>query len=285
MKKNRFEIRDSKKFSLKKIPTSLKSRHSDAECDKRLEENRERLAEMQTRLYAARRHCVLIIFQGMDTSGKDGAIRHVMTGVNPQGCTVTGFKTPSPEELEHDFLWKATTALPARGQIGIFNRSYYEEILITKVHPELLDRENLPGKKKRADAFWRKRYEDIVHFEKHLERQGYEIIKIFLHISKDEQKKRLLARFADPQKLWKISESDVRERSFWNDYQHAYEDSIRNTATEKSPWYVVPGDDKKSAHLAISQILVERLERLKLEYPKLSRKQEEELARLRELLD
>lgn len=279
-----YEITYPKKINLSRIPTlAEKKTSSKSDVKDDLDENGERLAELQARLYANRERSILIIFQGMDTAGKDSAIKHVMSGVNPQGCKVTSFKQPSTEELDHDFLWKANAALPARGEIGIFNRSYYEEILITQVHPDLLKRARLPDKTF-GPKFWSKRYEDILNFEKHLHRQGYEIIKIFLHISKDEQKRRLHSRFEDPKKLWKIDPSDVQERQHWKKYQHAYEKCLGNTASKHAPWYVVPGDNKPSARLAISKIVMDRMEALGLEFPQLTRTQRDKLSELKLLL-
>ena len=283
--KDYFKIKSGKKLILANIPAKLKPRyHSDKEYKELLEHNHARVEEYQTLLYAGSRRAMLIIFQGMDTAGKDGAIKHVMSGVNPQGCSVVSFKTPTVTELNHDFLWKSNLVLPARGQIGIFNRSYYEEALITQVHPELLLNEKLPSGKKHDAAFWKSRYRDIVNHEEYLHRQGYDIIKIFIHISKDEQKRRLLDRFKDPKKLWKISKSDIRERSFWKEYQSAYEQCIKNTASKYSPWYIVPGDDKESARLSISQILVERFKKMELDYPTLSSEEKSKLKKLKSLL-
>lgn len=285
VKNGYFEIAKKKHLKLKNIPVKVKPKYnSDQEYKKLLDENHQLLGEFQTLLYANHGRALLIIFQGMDTAGKDGAIKHVMSGVNPQGCSVVSFKTPTSTELDHDFLWKANCVLPARGQIGIFNRSYYEEVLITQVHPELLEKEKLPIEKSQGKDFWRFRYDDIVNYEQYLGRQGYEIIKIFIHISKEEQKRRLLARFQDPKKQWKISEGDIRERSFWKNYQAAYEESIRHTARKNCPWYIVPGDDKDHARLSISQILIDRLEKMKLKYPKLKREEKMKLNALKSLL-
>ena len=283
--KNYFEIKSIKLLKLTNIPVKLKSKNqSDTQYKVMLDDYHARLAEFQTLLYANHKRSMLIIFQGMDTSGKDGAIKHVMSGVNPQGCSVVSFKPPNSHELDHDFLWRANRVLPARGQIGIFNRSYYEEALITRVHPSLLEKEKLPGGKKHDETFWKFRYHDIVNYEKYLHRQGYEIIKIFIHISKDEQKRRLLERFRDKKKIWKISEGDVHERSFWHEYQGAYEECLRYTVSKSSPWYIVPGDDKKSARLSISQILVDRFEKMRLEYPKLNHAEKQKLKKLKSLL-
>jgi len=284
--KDYLEISSKKSINLKKVPVKLKPRYqSDQEYEKLLDHNRSRLEEFQTLLYAGHSRSMIVIFQGMDTAGKDGAIKHVLSGVNPQGCAVVSFKTPTSEELNHDFLWRVNRALPARGVLGIFNRSYYEETLITRVHPELLEKEKLPTGKKHDKAFWKFRYQDMVHYEKYLHRQGYEVVKIFIHISKEEQKRRLLDRFQDPKKHWKISEGDVHERTFWNEYQTAYEEGIRHTVSKSSPWYIVPGDDKKSARLSISQILVDRFDKMNLEYPVLKPEEKKKLKLLKAQLN
>ena len=282
MKNNVLKITSSESLQLNKVPTRSKPNYnSDTEYQKLLDHNHAALGEFQTKLYAGHERSVLIVLQGMDTSGKDGAIKHVMSGVNPQGCQVVSFKSPTTKELDHDFLWRVNCALPERGQIGIFNRSYYEEVLITLIHPKLLRDERLPAGVKHDDAFWRHRYLDIVHHEKYLHRQGYELIKIFIHISKAEQKERLNARFQDPKKQWKISEGDVRERSFWHEYQKAYEQCISRTASKSCPWYIVPGDDKKSARLSISQILIDHFTDMNLAYPKLNLEQKRKLMDLK----
>jgi PPK2 family polyphosphate:nucleotide phosphotransferase len=282
MKKNYFEIASDEPLSLKKMPTKVEPKYkTETEYQKILDQNHALLGDYQTKLYASHSKSVLLVLQGMDTSGKDGAIKHVMSGVNPQGCHVVSFKAPTATELDHDFLWRVNCALPPRGQIGIFNRSYYEEVLVTQIHPEILDAENLPTGTKYDKSFWKHRYNDIVHHEQYLSRQGYEVIKIFIHISKAEQKLRLEARFQDPKKHWKISEGDIRERSFWKEYQEAYEECIKRTSTENCPWYIVPGDDKKNARLSISQILADRLENMNLEFPKLNAEQKQKLKNLK----
>jgi PPK2 family polyphosphate:nucleotide phosphotransferase len=280
-----FEIKTKQSLKLSKIPSKLKPRY-DSENDyaAQLERDRARLEEFQTLLYANHARSMLIIFQGMDTAGKDGAIKHVMTGVNPQGCSVVSFKTPTSNELDHDYLWRVNRALPDRGLIGIFNRSYYEEALITRVHPELLKAERLPSGSRHDAAFWKFRYRDIVNYEKYLHRQGYEIVKIFIHISKDEQKRRLLDRFKDLKKNWKISEGDIRERGFWKQYQAAYEECIEHTSSKSSPWYIVPGDDKENARLIISRILADRFKIMDLKYPQLTKDEEGKLKNLKSLL-
>ena len=283
--KDYFEIRSQKDLKLPKIPAKVKPRYrSEREYKALLAHNHSRLEEFQTLLYANHARSMLIVFQGMDTAGKDGAIKHVMSGVNPQGCSVISFKTPTSNELDHDFLWRVNRALPARGLIGIFNRSYYEEALITRVHPELLEKEKLPSGNEHDEKFWRSRYLDIVNHEEYLHRQGYEIVKIFIHISKDEQKRRLKDRFRDPKKHWKISEGDIRERVFWKEYQKAYEACLRHTASENSPWYIVPGNDKENARLSISQILVDRFKKMGLKYPKLKHDEKKKLKKLKAML-
>ncbi|PSJ59157.1 hypothetical protein C7I84_14160 [Mesorhizobium ephedrae] len=226
-----------------------------------------RLRDLQERLYAEGRWSVLIVLQAMDAAGKDGAIEHVMSGINPQGCDVTSFKVPGPVELRHDFLWRTVAKLPERGRIGIFNRSYYEEVLVVRVHPDILAGQNLPPELI-TDDIWKERFEDINTFEKHLERSGTIVIKFFLHVSKDEQKRRFLERADDPEKHWKFSAKDVDERGYWDDYMAAYEDMIRHTATKSAPWHVVPADNKWFTRLVIAATLVERLERLDPQFPK-----------------
>ena len=232
-----------------------------------LEETRKQLAEAQELLYASDTHSVLLIFQAMDAAGKDGTIRHVMSGVNPQGCQVYSFKKPSAEELDHNFLWRYMRALPERGRIGIFNRSYYEDVLVVKVHPEWLG----PGQPaKPDDKFWEKRYEDINNFEKHLTRNGTLVLKFFLHVSKSEQKRRFLERLNNPEKHWKFSEADMAEREYWKDYQRAFEDALSATSTKRAPWYVIPADRKYVARALVADIVTTAIQDLDLEYPKVS---------------
>ena len=237
-----------------------------------LEANRQKLVEMQELFWASNTYSMLIILQGMDGAGKDSTIRHVMSGVNPQGCQVTAFKTPSEEELNHDFLWRHVKALPERGSIGIFNRSYYEDVLIVKVRPEVLEKTKLPlaveGKQ-----FWNQRYEDINMFERHLVRNGTVVLKFFLHVSEEQQKQRLLKRLEDPDKNWKFSLTDLSERSKWDDYMEAYEDMLNQTSTEWAPWYVIPADKKWVTHASISEIIVSQIKKLDLKYPVLSSEQ------------
>lgn len=248
-----------------------------------LETNLAELAEAQEMLYADDRHAVLVILQAMDAAGKDGTIKHVMSGLNPQGCQVTSFKKPSTEELDHDFLWRCSRALPERGRIGIFNRSYYEEVLVVKVHPELLVHQNLPGSTQ-GKSFWQGRYEDINAFERHLVRNGTIILKFFLHVSREEQKRRFLERLERPDKHWKFSESDLAERAFWDDYMDAYQDALRETSTGWAPWYIIPADHKWATRALVADILTSTIRRLDLRYPKVSPAKLESLAEAKKKL-
>jgi len=248
-----------------------------------LREHTEELSSLQNLLYASNRYSVLLIFQSMDAAGKDSSIKHVMSGVNPQGCQVFSFKHPSAQELEHDFLWRTTLCLPQRGRIGIFNRSYYEEVLIVRVHPEILHSEGL-GANFDEKTVWNGRYQSIINFENHLYRNRTRIIKFFLHISKEEQRKRFLKRIDDPKKNWKISLDDLEERKFWNHYMKAYEACLSSTSTGTAPWYVIPADDKENTHLIISQIILDTLNELKMAYPKSDGKRKQELKSFRKLL-
>lgn len=242
------------------------------------------LSSQQRLLYATNRHAVLLIFQGMDASGKDGVIRHVMSGVNPQGCQVFSFKHPSASELEHDFLWRAARDLPERGRIGIFNRSYYEEVLIVRVHPEIFRAEGLPGARAHRKTVWRDRYRSIVNMERHLHVNGTRIVKIFLHLSKAEQRRRFLARIDEPEKNWKFSLADIQERKFWKAYMKAYEQCLSATSTAHAPWYIVPADDKENARLLVSQIVLDTFDGLKMAYPKIDRRRRQELRLIRKQL-
>lgn len=246
--------------------------------------NVERMAELQEKLYAQDTYGLLIIFQAMDAAGKDGAIRHVMSGVNPQGCSVTSFKTPSSEELDHDYLWRAAKALPARGMIGIFNRSYYEEVLVVRVHPEFLAKQKLPDDAM-DDDIWRRRFKQINDFEKYLVRNGIIVVKFFLNISKKEQRKRFLSRINEPEKNWKFSVADYREREFWSDYQDAFEDMLNHTSTEYAPWFVIPADNKWFARLAISEAVCTVLERLDLKFPDVGPERLKELQEIKAALE
>lgn len=242
-----------------------------------------RLAELQERLYAQDQWSVLCVFQAMDAAGKDGAIKHVMSGINPQGCQVYSFKAPSAEELDHDFLWRCVKCLPERGRIGIFNRSYYEETLVVRVHPEFLRKQHLPPSLV-TDSIWENRFQDIRGMERYLARNGTLVLKFFLHVSRKEQRKRFLERLEDPEKNWKFELGDVRERGFWDEYQQAYEDMIRNTASKQAPWFVVPADNKWFTRLVVADAIIAALDGLKLEYPAVDAAQREELVRAHEAL-
>jgi PPK2 family polyphosphate:nucleotide phosphotransferase len=245
--------------------------------------NVQRLSDLQEKLYAQDIYGILIIFQAIDAAGKDGAIRHVMSGVNPQGCHVTSFKAPSSDDLDHDYLWRAAKVLPARGMIGIFNRSYYEEVLAVKVHPEFLEKQKLPGKPG-GKAFWERRYKEINRFERYLSANGIIPIKFFLNLSYKEQRKRFLARIDEPDKNWKFSVADFKERALWDDYQQVFEDMLNHTSTERAPWFVIPSDNKWFARLAISEAICAVMERLKLKFPKVSDETRAELLKIREEL-
>ena len=280
-----FRVRAGARVSLKKLPTKVKPFYSSAEdYQKLLTAHIKEMSERQELLYADNRYSLLLVFQAMDAAGKDGAIKHVMSGVNPQGCQVCSFKHPSAEELDHDFLWRTTRNLPERGRIGIFNRSYYEEVLVVKVHPEILQGQGLPAEITKDKKFWEKRYRSITDLEKHLHRNGTRILKFFLHLSKEEQRRRFLKRLEDPARNWKFSQFDLVERGFWKEYRQAYEDCLSATSTETSPWFVVPADDKLNARLIISQVVSEALKDLKLEYPRLDPKRQKELQALKKQL-
>lgn len=267
----RYRVTDGDKFKLKDFdPGDTGDVDFDKEDGKEiLEVGVKKLARLQERLYAEGKWAILMVLQGIDTAGKDGVIKHVLSGVNPQGCSVHSFKQPSHLELAHDFLWRCTVALPIRGRIGIFNRSYYEETIVVRVHPELLEKQNIPEKLVSKDI-WKERYQDINDWERHLVRSGTVPLKFFLNISKEEQLKRLLTRVDDPDKTWKFSPYDVEERKLWDQYQEVYEDTIRNTATKHAPWYVVPCDKKWFARLVVAGALAEQMEKLDLEFPKVS---------------
>jgi len=280
-----FRVRPGKKVDLDKWPTKVKpGYHSQEEYQTVLAEHVHKLSAQQSRLYADDSYALLLIFQAMDAAGKDSAIKHVMSGVNPQGCQVYSFKHPSPEELDHDFLWNATRKLPERGRIGIFNRSYYEEVLIVRVHQNILDAERLPKKLLSEKNIWRDRYRSIVNLEEHLHRNGTRIIKFFLHLSKEEQRKRFLSRIDEPEKNWKFNIDDVKERESWKHYMKAYEECLSATSTTTAPWYAVPADDKATTRLIVSLIILDTLKELKLEYPKLSPERLQELRKIRRLL-
>lgn len=280
-----FRVPEGRKVKLKKWPTVVKPVYrSKKDYQKCLAEHVAALSALQRLQYASNQHAVLLIFQAMDAAGKDGAIKHVMSGVNPQGCQVFSFKHPSAAELEHDFLWRTYQCLPERGRIGIFNRSYYEEVLIVRVHPEILRSEDLPGDLVAEKTVWKERYRSIVEMENHLTRNGTRIIKFFLHLSKDEQRKRFLDRIDEPDKNWKFSVADLAERKFWDEYMRAYEECLAATSTGDAPWYVVPADDKENARLIVSRIIVDTLEALGMTYPQTSDKHRQELQSIRKQL-
>ena len=280
-----FRVRPGEKVKLKEWPTIVKPFcKSKKRYQKRLEEHVEELSALQQLHYASNRYALLMIFQGMDAAGKDGAIQHVMSGVNPAGCRVLSFKQPSAEELEHDFLWRTTCRLPERGQIGIFNRSYYEEVLIVRVHPEILRSQGLSEELRDEKSIWEERYRSIVGLESHLYRNGTRTIKIFLHLSQEEQRKRFLERIDEPDKNWKFSLADIHERKYWKQYMKAYEACLSATSTHHAPWYVVPADDKENARLIVSQIVLDALKELKMAYPKTTAKRGRELKSIRKLL-
>jgi len=280
-----FRVRPGAKVKLREWPTIVKPFcDSERRYQKLLREHVEELISLQRLLYASSRYALLLIFQGMDAAGKDGAIRHVMSGVNPQGCQVFSFKQPSADEQEHDFLWRTTCRLPGRGQIGIFNRSYYEEVLIVRVHPEILRSQGLSEELRDEKTIWEERYRSIVDLESHLYRNGTRTIKVFLHLSQEEQRKRFLDRIDKPDKNWKFSLSDIHERKHWANYMKAYEDCLPATSTHHAPWYVVPADDKENARLIVSQIVLDGLSGLKMAYPKTTARRRRELDSIRKLL-
>ncbi len=281
-----FRALPDSKINLKKWPTKLELLYtSKKHYQKILKQNVEALSELQHKLYADNHYSILLIFQGMDAAGKDGAIRHVMSGINPQGFQVFSFKQPSASELEHDFLWRTARCLPERGRIGIFNRSYYEEVLIVKVHPEFLVSQRLPDKLPPNKSFWQNRYRSIVEHEAHLHLSGTRIIKFFLHQSKDEQARRFMQRIDDPDKNWKLTTADIEQREFWDDYTKAYEECINASTTKEAPWYIIPADDKKNARLIISEIFLNTLSALPLAYPQATDAHRLELQSIREHLE
>jgi PPK2 family polyphosphate:nucleotide phosphotransferase len=282
---DKFRVDRGKHFRLKDYdPADTGHWKSKEHAGEALQEGIARTAELQDKLYAQNNWALLLIFQAMDAAGKDGAIKHVMSGVNPQGCEVHSFKVPSEEELQHDFLWRSYRVLPERGHIGVFNRSYYEEVLVVRVHPEILKTQRTPPSLV-TDSIWDERFEDICCLEQHMARSGTVIRKFFLHLSRQEQKKRFLKRLEEPEKNWKFSVGDVRERKCWDDYQQAYEDMIRNTATKHAPWYIVPADNKWFTRLVISTVIVDTLESLDLQYPKLDAQKKKELEAARKQLE
>jgi PPK2 family polyphosphate:nucleotide phosphotransferase len=280
-----YRVPEGSEVDLAEWPTDTAKVYEDEDdYESILHDHVKQLSAQQERLYACSRYAVLLIFQAMDAAGKDGVISHVMSGVNPQGCQVFSFKHPTPTELKHDFLWRTTIDLPERGKIGIFNRSYYEEVLIARVHPQILRAENLTGSAKDEKSIWAERYRSILCLERHLDRNGTRILKFFLHLSKEEQRKRFLARIDAPEKNWKFSEADIEERKYWKKYQKAYAKCLAATSTDHAPWYVVPADDKPNARLIVSHILLDTLKELKLEFPRTSPARRRELQRFRKQL-
>jgi PPK2 family polyphosphate:nucleotide phosphotransferase len=286
MKTEKFLIEPGSKLDLKDHPTDFTGDYSDKdEAVKDLGENVQRLRELQDVLYAQDKQSLLIIVQAMDAAGKDGAIEHVMSGVNPQGCHVVSFKQPSDEELSHDFLWRCARQAPERGRIGIFNRSHYEEVLVVRVHPKILQSQHLPDEVKNDPMIWKKRFDAIRNFESHLAANGTQILKFFLNVSKKEQKQRFLDRIAEDDKNWKFSMGDVKERGHWDDYMKAYTEAIEATSTKDAPWYIIPADKKWFTRLAVSEVIVEKLESMKLHYPVVTEEHKTELAEAKKLLE
>jgi len=281
--KNEFSeliVRGDDKFSIKGVKTDYTGGYNKEKAKDALINSKIEINHLQEKLYASATHSILIIFQAMDAAGKDSAIEHVMSGLNPQGCQVFSFKVPTSEEYKHDFLWRHIKALPERGRIGIHNRSHYENVLVCKVHPEYIDSENIPGfdeVKKVNKSFWKQRYESIRNFENHLTQNGTVVLKFFLNVSKDEQKKRFLDRIEDPTKNWKFSSGDIKERALWDDYMKAYEDAINETATKDAPWHIIPADKKWFARLAISEIIADKLKNLDLKFPVLDEAEQSKL--------
>jgi len=282
---SRFRVPEGKRVDLKKWPTKVTPFYDSKEHYRLLlADHVDRLAQRQDMLYAHDRYALLLIFQAMDAAGKDSVIKHVMSGINPQGCQVFSFKQPSATELDHDFLWRTAACLPERGRIGIFNRSYYEEVLVARVHPEILRAQRLPAEVLTDRTIWKRRYQSIVDHERHLHRNGTRIVKFFLHVSKDEQRRRFLARIDDEKKNWKFSAADVAERERWKDYMRAYEDCLEATSTDQSPWYAVPADDKPNARLIVSQVVLDTMKSLKMRYPSPDAARLKELQRIRKQL-
>ncbi len=279
-----FRVDGTSRFHLRSQKTNEKGGLDKAQAERILKVNRERLADFQEKLYAQDRWSLLLIFQGMDAAGKDSAVKHIFEGVNPQGCEVTSFKQPTVHELDHDFMWRCVRALPERGRIGIFNRSYYEECLVTRVHPQLLHQERLPPKLITRNI-WRERFEDISAFERYLCRNGTVIIKFFLNLSKEEQRQRFLDRLEEPAKNWKFSMNDVTERAFWNRYQAVYQDIVRHTASAHAPWYVVPADHKWFARVVIGSVIVAALDKLDLRFPRVDKASQQEFEKVRKALE
>jgi PPK2 family polyphosphate:nucleotide phosphotransferase len=280
-----FRVKAGDEVDIEKWPTAVAPVYqSKADYRELLSDHVSQLSAQQQLLYASNRYAILLIFQAMDAAGKDGVIRHVMSGINPQGCQVFSFKHPSATELQHDFLWRTTRDLPERGRIGIFNRSYYEDVLIARVHPEILRNEGLPDFPDDDKAVWRSRYRSIVGLEQHLHDNGTRIVKFFLHLSKEEQRKRFLQRIDEPEKNWKFSQADIEERKYWKEYMKAYEKCLSATSTRHAPWYVVPADDKQNARLIVSEIILDTLKALKMTFPETSEARRHELMAIREQL-
>ena len=280
-----FRVKQGDKVNLDKWPTAVEAIYeSKKQYQKLLRDHVAQLSSLQHLLYASNRYAVLLIFQAMDAAGKDGAIKHVMSGVNPQGCQVFSYRHPSAMELQHDFLWRTTRDLPERGRIGIFNRSYYEEVLIVRVHPEILRGEGIGNGSLDEKTVWQSRYRSILDLESHLHRNGTRIVKFYLHLSKEEQQKRFLQRIDEPEKDWKFNVGDIEERKFWNDYMKAYEECLSATSTREAPWYVVPADDKANARLIVSQIILDTLNGLEMTYPEVNAERRNELQSIRERL-
>jgi PPK2 family polyphosphate:nucleotide phosphotransferase len=280
-----FRVLPGERVNLKRWPTRVKPLcKSKRQYQELLAEHIQKLSPLQRLLFASDRHALLLIFQGMDAAGKDGAIQHVMSGVNPQGCEVSSFKQPSAEELEHDFLWRTNRHLPERGRIGIFNRSYYEEVLVVRVHPEILRNQGFSAELRDEEIIWKHRFRSIVDLEKHLHCNGTRVVKFFLHLSKEEQRRRFLERIDQPDKNWKFSLADIHERKHWRHYMKAYETCLGATSTRHAPWYVIPADDKDNARLIVSQIVFDALDELKMSYPKITAKRRRELKAIRKQL-
>lgn len=280
-------VQPGQKVDLKDYDTKYTGKYKEEEAEEKLKKNTKKLAKMQETFYAADSHSMLIVLQAMDAAGKDGAIRHVMSGVNPQGCTVHSFKKPNSNELEHDFFWRHYKRLPERGQIGIFNRSHYENVLITKVHPEYIMGERIPGINSVEDItpeFWQNRYEQINHFEKTIHQNGMIILKFFLHVSKEEQKNRFLERIEQEDKNWKFSVDDLKERRYWEQYQRAFEDALSNTSQDYAPWYVIPADNKWFSRIAISDIIIDTFKSFEFSIPELSPEDKERIRQAKESL-
>ena len=280
-----FRVSEGEKLKLEKWPTQITSVfESKDDYHDILEKRVNELSDLQRMLAAHNRYALLLIFQGMDAAGKDGAIRHVMSGVNPQGCQVYSFKKPNEQEIEHDFLWRTTYRLPEKGRIGIFNRSYYEEVLIVRVHPEILEGQNLPKEALDINHIWDERYQSIIDLEKHLHRNGTWIIKFFLHLSKDEQRKRFIERIDESEKNWKFRRADIEERHYWDDYMKAYEKCLEATSTKEAPWYIVPADEKYNTRLIVSQIVLDTMKKMKMSYPEADKERREALQLIRSTL-